>query len=169
MDFVHWKPDWLIRSQHSCPPPGSHFCPETFFPDFSTIFQISLTFPENSQKCPFPLIFLWLEKVFSFFQVFQTRWEPCLPGKRSSFHIYLRVRKRVTAPWIRKWVTAIPQGKSSADLDSVIQTNPSKSPNNCQVLPQIWLFVWNILGHRSEIAATCQLTGKLDFEWPFGF
>ena len=34
------------------------------FPDFLTFFQNSLTFP-------------WLEKVVSFFQVFQCRWEPC--------------------------------------------------------------------------------------------
>ena len=34
------------------------------FPDFLIFFQNSLTFP-------------WLEKVISFFQVFQCRWEPC--------------------------------------------------------------------------------------------
>ena len=34
------------------------------FPDFLTFFQNSLTFP-------------WLEKVVSFFQVFQCRWETC--------------------------------------------------------------------------------------------
>ena len=35
------------------------------FPDFLIFFQNSLTFP-------------WLEKVVSFFQVFQCRWEPCI-------------------------------------------------------------------------------------------
>ena len=37
------------------------------FPDFLIFFQNSLTFP-------------WLEKVVSFFQVFQCRWEPCCWG-----------------------------------------------------------------------------------------
>ena len=46
------------------------------FPDFLMFSQNSLTFP-------------WLEKVVSFFQVFQCRWEPCVECEVSHINILL--------------------------------------------------------------------------------